>query len=109
MLFTAATAAAETFEIGPDDDFAAAIGGLEAGDELVLGGGTYELSARLLVTLDGTQAAPIVIRAKEGEAPHLHRALEDRTSSTSRRPTQLCVALSSQVALPACASYLRLV
>ena len=78
FLSTSGSAFADVVEIGPADDLRAAIGGLEPGDELVLGGGMYTLTARLGVTVVGTEAAPIVIRAKDGERPHLHRPNADQ-------------------------------
>lgn len=62
-------AAAEVIEIGPGDNLQSAVNGLSPGDELVLQGGTYLLSSRFSVQLTGTAAAPLVIRAKEGETP----------------------------------------
>lgn len=76
-LLPAVTGAA-TIEKGPGDDIEAAMNALQPGDELVLRGGLYELSGRFGVSLLGTQAQPIVVRAKDGETPHLHRALADQ-------------------------------
>ena len=42
------------------------------GDELVLGGGTYNMSSAFRVTVVGTQQQPITIRAKTGERPRIH-------------------------------------
>ncbi len=56
-------------EIGPEDDLRGAIAALQPGEELVLRGGTYTLNSRFLITVNGTAAAPIVIRAKDGERP----------------------------------------
>jgi hypothetical protein len=66
-------AAAEVFYGGPSDDIEAMINALGPGDELVLSGGTYTLTDRFSFAIAGTQSAPIVIRAAQGEAPHLHR------------------------------------
>lgn len=71
-------AQAATTEIGPSDDPEAAIARLGPGDELVLRGGTYEVSGRFTINLAGTAASPIVIRAKDGEHPHIHRAGVDQ-------------------------------
>lgn len=65
--------AAATVEVMPGDDLQAAIAGLQAGDELVLHGGMYVVTARLGISIAGTEGAPIVIRAAEGEVPHIHR------------------------------------
>lgn len=56
-------------EIGPEDDLRGAIATLQPGEELVLRGGTYTVSSRFLITVNGTSAAPILIRAKDGERP----------------------------------------
>ncbi|MCC7387099.1 MAG: right-handed parallel beta-helix repeat-containing protein [Deltaproteobacteria bacterium] len=73
------TASAEAqVEIGPADDVEAAIGQLAPGGELVLRGGTYTLTGRFTFSVMGTEAAPILIRAKAGERPHLHRPLDDQ-------------------------------
>ncbi len=63
---------AATVEVTPSGDLRGAISALRPGDELVLGGGTYTMSSRFGVTVVGTQALPIVIRAKTGEKPRIH-------------------------------------
>ena len=67
-------ASAKTVEIGPADDAEAAIQGLTAGDELVLRGGTYTFTSRFGVSVKGTAAKPIVVRAKASERPVFYRA-----------------------------------
>ncbi|MGE3673531.1 MAG: right-handed parallel beta-helix repeat-containing protein, partial [Polyangiaceae bacterium] len=47
--------------------------------ELVLQGGTYTLNFRLGITVNGTAAMPIVIRAKEGETPVITRDAAQNT------------------------------
>lgn len=69
---------AEVFEVTPADDLEAAINALEPGDELVVGGGTYTLTERFGVTVHGTAQSPIVVRAKDGEEPHIHRPAADQ-------------------------------
>jgi len=64
---------AETYEIAAGDDIEAAIAMLQAGDELVLGGGMYVVTELFTVDLVGSEAQPITIRAKDGEVPHVHR------------------------------------
>lgn len=71
-------AQAATTEIGPADDPELAISRLGPGDELVLRGGTYEVNGRFTINLVGMPASPIVIRAKDGEHPHIHRAGVDQ-------------------------------
>jgi len=68
-----APAYATVYEVAPGDDVAAAIDQLAPGDELVVHGGTYTLTARFTVDVVGTEAQPIVIRAKDGERPIFHR------------------------------------
>lgn len=66
-------AAAAPTEVNPGDDLGAAINALAPGDELILHGGTYEQTARLGLTIVGTEAMPITIRAADGEVPIIHR------------------------------------
>jgi hypothetical protein len=56
-------------EVGPGDDLRAAIAALGPGGELVLRGGTYTFNSGFRITVNGTAAAPAVIRAKAGERP----------------------------------------
>jgi hypothetical protein len=51
---------------------------LQPGDELVLRGGDYTLTDAWHVTMVGTAQAPIVVRAKDGEHPHLDRPAQDQ-------------------------------
>jgi len=78
LLLLPTTALADIVEVSPGDDLGAAMNALQPGDELVMHGGTYELTGRLGVTILGTADAPIVIRAADGEVPHVHRAGEDQ-------------------------------
>ncbi|HZO11799.1 MAG TPA: hypothetical protein VFB62_01020, partial [Polyangiaceae bacterium] len=71
-------ARADTFEVAPGDDVEAAAAMLQPGDELVLAGGTYTLTDRFGISLSGTEQAPITIRAKDGEVPHLNRPAADQ-------------------------------
>lgn len=66
-------ARAATIEIGPGANLGQEIAGLGPGDELVLQGGTYTLTSKLTIGVSGTAAQPIVIRAKDGETPHITR------------------------------------
>lgn len=72
MVPTAAFAA--EYEISPGDDVEVAIAMLQAGDELVLRDGMYTVQGRFSVDLVGTEDNPILIRAADGETPHIHRA-----------------------------------
>ena len=66
--------AAQAAEIGPPDDFEAAVAALSPGEELVLRGGTYTFDENITLRANGTQSQPIVIRAKAGENPILTQA-----------------------------------
>ncbi len=66
-------ASAETYEIAAGEDVEAAIAMLQPGDELLLGGGMYVVTERFSIDLTGTEDQPIVVRAKDGEVPHIHR------------------------------------
>jgi hypothetical protein len=66
------TVSAADIEIGPGDDFRAAMQNLQAGDTLTMHGGTYPLSSYFELDLAGTEQQPITIRAATGEAPVLH-------------------------------------
>lgn len=79
LLALAAPAAhAGTYEATPADDLEAKIDALVAGDELIVHGGTYTLSGRFGISLAGTAAAPIVIRAADGERPVIERPTADQ-------------------------------
>lgn len=71
---------AVTTEIGPADDLEAAWNALGPGDELVLRGGTYDVTplGRVGINVTGTAAQPIVVRAKAGESPHVTRTNESQ-------------------------------
>lgn len=73
LALSAAPAAAEVIEIGPQGDLPAAVAALQPGDELVLQGGTYSIAALFTIDVSGTAQAPIVIRAKDGEVPVITR------------------------------------
>jgi MYXO-CTERM domain-containing protein len=72
-LFTSIPARAAVVEITPADDLIASVGKLQPGDELVLAGGTYNLTSKFSITVSGTAQMPIVIRAKDGEVPVITR------------------------------------
>ena len=61
-------------EIGPTDDLEAAAAALSPGEELVLRGGTYFFDENVTITVNGTAAQPITIRAKNGEQPIIEQA-----------------------------------
>jgi hypothetical protein len=69
---------ARTYEIRPatadsDEEFERVANSLQPGDELVLHGGEYSQDARRAVTVAGTAARPVIIRAAKGETPVLTR------------------------------------
>ena len=63
MLALLGVAHAASFEIGPADDLSV-VESLSPGDELVLKDGTYTLSSTLGISVLGTEAEPVVVRAK---------------------------------------------
>jgi len=71
--FALLSASIQAAEIGPGGDLRAAIATLEPGDELLLQGGTYSFSSGFRITVNGTAAAPVVIRAKGPDAPVIHQ------------------------------------
>jgi MYXO-CTERM domain-containing protein len=74
LLFAnASPARAEVIEANPGDDIEALMNALEPGDELVLHGGTYSQSSLFQVSIVGTAAMPIVVRAADGERPIITR------------------------------------
>lgn len=73
IIVSSSPARAGVTEIGPGDDLIASVGALKPGDELVLQGGTYNLQPKFTIGVSGTAAAPIVIRAKDGEVPVITR------------------------------------
>lgn len=56
-----------------DEEFERRANALKPGDELVLGGGIYSQTGRRALTVQGTAAQPITIRAAAGQEPVLTR------------------------------------
>lgn len=73
LLAVASPARAEVIEADPGDDIEALMNALNPGDELVLHGGTYNRTDLFQVSIVGTAAAPIVVRAADGERPVITR------------------------------------
>jgi len=80
IVMAAAPAAAAVITINPsnadascNEQFENVANSLQPGDELVLHGGTYSQSCRRAITVNGTPAQPITIRAATGEVPILTR------------------------------------
>ncbi|MCX4246463.1 right-handed parallel beta-helix repeat-containing protein [Paraliomyxa miuraensis] len=69
----ASPAWAAVVNVGPGDDVEGAINAAQPGDEIVLAGGMYTLTERFSFDIAGTEGQPIIIRAADGEQPHLHR------------------------------------
>jgi len=73
---------AAVFEIYPatvdsQEEFETIANSLKPGDELILHGGLYSQSARRAVTVRGSAAKPIIIRAANGETPLLTRPADN--------------------------------
>ncbi|MEM6955397.1 MAG: right-handed parallel beta-helix repeat-containing protein [Myxococcota bacterium] len=66
-------ASAERYDASPGDDVETMIRMLLPGDELVLAGGMYETTQRFSIEVSGTEEQPIIIRAADGETPHIRR------------------------------------
>lgn len=64
---------AETIEANPPDDIESMIASLNPGDELILHDGMYVTNERFSIDIAGTESQPIIIRAADGESPHIHR------------------------------------
>ncbi|MBK8014961.1 MAG: right-handed parallel beta-helix repeat-containing protein [Deltaproteobacteria bacterium] len=80
-MVAAPTAEAATKHVSPGDninDVEAVFKGLAPGDELIVAGGTYELSGLFDFNVQGTMNNPIVIRGEDGTQPHFHRAGTDQ-------------------------------
>jgi parallel beta-helix repeat protein len=66
---------ATVYELSPDDNWFAVIGGdgLQPGDDVVLTGGVYRDARRLVIGHRGMPEQPVVIRAADGARAVLHR------------------------------------
>ncbi|MFO1507271.1 MAG: right-handed parallel beta-helix repeat-containing protein [Lysobacterales bacterium] len=74
----AASANAAVVEISPGDDFRAAMQALQPGDTLVMHGGEYAFSGYTSISLAGSAAQPILIRAATGEQAWIHYVGSDQ-------------------------------
>ena len=83
MLSTPAALSAAVIQISPrpapdcHEELEQVANTLKPGDELILHGGTYSQSCRRAITVNGTAAAPIVIRAATGERPLITRPADN--------------------------------
>ncbi len=73
LILLALSAQAATYDVNPGDDLFGIIEGVVAGDEVIVHAGTYSSQQQggswfRQLTLNGTEADPIVIRAGDGEA-----------------------------------------
>jgi hypothetical protein len=68
-LIMASPALAIELELSPGDDIANLTSSLNPGDQVILKGGTYDLTSALYWYGDGTEEAPITIKAADGEEP----------------------------------------
>jgi hypothetical protein len=75
-----------------NEQFETVANALKPGDELVLHGGTYSQDCYRAITVNGTAAQPIVIRAAAGEKP-----LITRSTAASQRQNNLDIANSSHL------------
>ncbi len=66
-----------------DEQFENVANSLEPGDELVLHDGTYSQSCRRAISVNGTEANPIIIRAAAGERPLLLRTAASSTQQNN--------------------------
>ena len=81
VALAAGPTAARTLVIQPavsttSEEFENVANTLQPGDTLILRGGTYSQTSRRAVTVNGTAAQPIVIRAADGESPLVTRPIE---------------------------------
>jgi len=63
--------------VEPQEEFETVANSLKPGDELILHGGLYSQSARRAITVNGSAAKPIVIRAANGQQPLLTRPADN--------------------------------
>lgn len=86
FFLTAPAAWANTFEVAPGSDLQGIFDTLAPGTEVILADGTYTLTATLTVTeKNGTEEAPIVIRAADGASPVFQLAPDPETGSYAGR------------------------
>ena len=71
LLGSLSSAQGATLEVTPADDLWGTLSAVVAGDEVVIHAGTYTTPGYVGYTFAGTESAPIVIRAAEGEAVHI--------------------------------------
>ena len=76
FLVLAAFASAKTYRLSPSDNWFDLLhgNGLRAGDEVILGAGTYSNGRMLELSHVGTKQKPIVIRAADKARVVFHRA-----------------------------------
>lgn len=83
LLLVAAPVEAQTIELFDGQSFEAAVEALAPGQTLIVHAGTYSGDGRISISARGTESAPIVIRAADGEArPHVTRTASDALQNT---------------------------
>lgn len=76
-------AANQVIDLRPGDNFEKAVEALEAGDTLIVHEGTYSGVGRIGITVQGTEAQPVIIRSAEGEGrPLITRPAGKRVQNT---------------------------
>ena len=81
----------EVFRYRPGDDLTQRLRNLQAGDEVVLAGGEYNLGSRFSIGGQGRDDAPIVIRAAEGETPVITRPNANQNTINIEGATHLAL------------------
>lgn len=101
LLLTPEQGRAAILEISPvnadtscDEPFEKIANTLKPGDELVLRGGTYSQSCYRAITVNGTAASPIIIRAATGETPVI-----TRSATSSQEQNNIDIVQSSYLIL----------
>ncbi len=74
---------AAQIEVTPQDDLWATLQSLQAGDELIVHAGDYNIPGFVDIVLPGSEALPIIIRAADGETAVIHGIPEQNTFNIS--------------------------
>jgi MYXO-CTERM domain-containing protein len=83
MFLPLALVFAAQIEITPQDDLWATLQALQAGDEVIVHAGDYDIPGFVDIVLPGSEALPIVIRAADGETAVIHGIPEQNTFNIS--------------------------
>lgn len=71
LIFLPASSHAAVYTVSSGDDLFGILSGLVAGDEVIVGEGTYTTGGFYAVDWVGTESDPIVVRAADGARPHI--------------------------------------